>query len=155
MKILGAVLELPAKQHCQSSPFTSTTIYLKTGPNWPNWQCCLPGSSKRAPRILIFNCHGCRLFILCEIHCYLSDHIFLVYYFSLSQCGLSKFGFAVLKLLVKRYYFLLKYFLQVCTNVPREVCDVGQKEVCKDVQRNECKIVPVEKRIRQCSNKPK
>ena len=23
MKILGAVLELPAKQHCQSSPFTS------------------------------------------------------------------------------------------------------------------------------------
>ena len=28
-------------------------IYLKTGPNWPNWQCCLSGSSKRAPRILI------------------------------------------------------------------------------------------------------
>jgi hypothetical protein len=23
MKILGALLELPAKQHCQSSPFTS------------------------------------------------------------------------------------------------------------------------------------
>jgi hypothetical protein len=23
IKILGAVLELPAKQHCQSSPFTS------------------------------------------------------------------------------------------------------------------------------------
>ena len=46
MKILGAVLELPAKQHCQSSPF---------GPNWPNWQCCLAGSSKTAPRILIFS----------------------------------------------------------------------------------------------------
>ena len=30
-------------------------IYLKTGPNWPNWQCCLAGSSKRAPRILIFS----------------------------------------------------------------------------------------------------
>ena len=35
-----------------------------------------------------FNCHGCRLFILCEIHCNLSSHIFWVYYgvyFSLSQ----------------------------------------------------------------------
>jgi hypothetical protein len=29
-------------------------IYLKIGPNWPNWQCCLAGSSKRTPRILIF-----------------------------------------------------------------------------------------------------
>ena len=28
---------------------------LKTGPNWPNRQCCLAGSSKRAPRILIFS----------------------------------------------------------------------------------------------------
>ena len=26
---------------------------LKIGPNWPNWQCCLAGSSKTAPRILI------------------------------------------------------------------------------------------------------
>ena len=51
MKILGAVLELPAKQHCQSSPYT----YLKIGPNWPNRQCCLAGSSKRAPRIFIFS----------------------------------------------------------------------------------------------------
>ena len=46
IKILGVVLELPAKQHCQSSPFTSY---------WPNWQCCLAGSSKTAPRILIFS----------------------------------------------------------------------------------------------------
>ena len=39
-------------------------IYLKIGPNWPNWQCCLTGSSKTAPRILIFfNWHGCRFFI--------------------------------------------------------------------------------------------
>ena len=45
IKILGAVLELPAKQ----------SIYLKIGPNWPNWQCCLAGSSKTAPRILIFS----------------------------------------------------------------------------------------------------
>ena len=30
-------------------------IYLKIGPNWPNWQCCLAGSYKTAPRILIFS----------------------------------------------------------------------------------------------------
>ena len=34
----------------------------------------------------IHPCHGCRIFILCEIHCYWSAHIFWVYYFSLSQC---------------------------------------------------------------------
>ena len=50
IKILGAVLELPARQQCQSSPFTS-----KIGPNGLNWQCCLAGSSKTAPRILIFS----------------------------------------------------------------------------------------------------
>ena len=38
IKILEAVLKLPAKQHCQL-----------------NWQCCLAGSSKTAPRILIFS----------------------------------------------------------------------------------------------------
>ena len=50
IKILGAVFELPAKQHCQFSPF---------GPifevNGLNWQCYLAGSSKTAPRILIFS----------------------------------------------------------------------------------------------------
>ena len=50
IKILGAPLELLAKQHCQSSPFTS-----KLGQILPNWQCCLGGSSKSAPRILIFS----------------------------------------------------------------------------------------------------
>ena len=30
-------------------------MYLKTGPNWPNQQRCLVGSSKTAPRILIFS----------------------------------------------------------------------------------------------------
>ena len=50
IQILGAVLELPAKLHCQSSPFTS-----EVGPNGLNWQCCLAGSSKTAPRILIFS----------------------------------------------------------------------------------------------------
>ena len=50
IKILGAVLELPAKQHCQFSPF---------GPifevNGLDWQCYLAGISKTAPRILIFS----------------------------------------------------------------------------------------------------
>jgi hypothetical protein len=50
IKILGAVLELPAKQHCQFSPF---------GPifevNGLDWQCYLAGSSKMALRILIFS----------------------------------------------------------------------------------------------------
>ena len=44
IKIQGAVLELPIQP-----------IYLKTGPNWPNQQCRLAGSSKTAPRILIFS----------------------------------------------------------------------------------------------------
>ena len=30
-------------------------IYWKNGPNGPNWQCSLAGSSKTAPRILIFS----------------------------------------------------------------------------------------------------
>ena len=50
IKLLGAVLELPAKQRCQFSPF---------GPifevNGLDWQCYLAGSSKTAPRILIFS----------------------------------------------------------------------------------------------------
>ena len=41
MKILGA---LPIQ-----------LIYLKIGPNWPNWKCCLAGSSKTALRNLIFS----------------------------------------------------------------------------------------------------
>ena len=76
IKILGAVLE---HQHCRFGQF---------GPilNGLDWQCCLAGSSKTAPRILIFfNCPGCRISILCEIHCYLYPHIFWVHYFSLSQ----------------------------------------------------------------------
>jgi hypothetical protein len=50
MKILGAVLELPAKQHCLSSLFTS-----KFGQIGQNWQCFLASSSKMAPRIFIFS----------------------------------------------------------------------------------------------------
>ena len=39
IRILGTILELPAKH----------------GPNVLNWHCCLAGSSKTAPRILIFS----------------------------------------------------------------------------------------------------
>ena len=50
IKILGAVLELPAKQHCQFSPF---------GPifevNGLDWHCFLATTSKTAPRILILS----------------------------------------------------------------------------------------------------
>ena len=42
IEIMGAVLELPARQ----------LIYLQDG---PNWQCCLAGSSKTASRISIFS----------------------------------------------------------------------------------------------------
>jgi hypothetical protein len=50
IKILGAILELPAKQHCQFSPFGP--IFEANG---LDWHCCLAGSSKTAPRILIFS----------------------------------------------------------------------------------------------------
>ena len=50
IKILGALLELPTKQYCQFWP-----IYQEFGQNGLNWQCCLAGSSKTAPRILIFS----------------------------------------------------------------------------------------------------
>ena len=50
IKILGAVLELPAKQHCQFSPFGP--LYEVNG---LDWQCYLAGSSKMSPRILIFS----------------------------------------------------------------------------------------------------
>ena len=48
IKILGAILELPAKLPIQ-------LIHQENGPNGLNWQCCLAGSSKTAPRILIFS----------------------------------------------------------------------------------------------------
>ena len=79
IKILGAVLELPTKQHCQFGP-----IYKVNG---LDWLCCLAGSSKTAPRILIFSIAMGVDFILCEIYGYLCPHIFWVYYFSLNQCG--------------------------------------------------------------------
>ena len=50
IRILGAVLELPAKQHCQFSPFGP--IYEVNG---LDWKCYLAGSSKTVSRILIFS----------------------------------------------------------------------------------------------------
>ena len=50
IKILGAVLALPAKQLCQFSPFCPILEV-----NGLDWQCYLAGSSKTAPRILIFS----------------------------------------------------------------------------------------------------
>ena len=45
IKILGAVLELPAKQHCQFGPFTKKSG--KMG--------CLGGRSQTVPKILILS----------------------------------------------------------------------------------------------------
>ena len=45
IKILGAVMELLPIQ----------SIHQENGPNGLNWQCYLAGSSKTAPRILIFS----------------------------------------------------------------------------------------------------
>ena len=50
IKIVGAVLELSAKQHFQFSPFGP--LYEVNG---LDWQCYVAGSSKMAPRILIFS----------------------------------------------------------------------------------------------------
>ena len=47
IKILGALLELLANQHCQFGPEFEV--------NGLDWQCCLAGSSQRAPRIFIFS----------------------------------------------------------------------------------------------------
>ena len=53
IKILGAILDLPASQYCQFLPFQP--IHLENGSNRLYWQCCLAGSSKTVPRILIFS----------------------------------------------------------------------------------------------------
>jgi len=51
IKILGAVLELPAKPHCQFSPFG--TIFEVNG---LDWQCYLASSSKVPPTPKIQHC---------------------------------------------------------------------------------------------------
>ena len=49
MKILGAVWS------CQLNSTANPAHLPEIGPTWPNWQCCLAGSSKTAPMILIFS----------------------------------------------------------------------------------------------------
>ena len=49
IKILGAVLALPAKQHCQSSPFGHFCG------NWAGLAMLFSWKLKKAPRILIFS----------------------------------------------------------------------------------------------------
>ena len=51
IKILGAVLELPAKQHCQYSHYSPFGPIFEV--NGLDWQCYLAGSFKTGPRILI------------------------------------------------------------------------------------------------------
>ena len=52
-----------------------------------------------------FNCYRCRLFILCEVHCYFWPHIFWVYYFSLSQCVFQWFILHSFVLIIVQKYF--------------------------------------------------
>ena len=64
IKIVGAVLELPARQQCQSSPFPAkigligTSVWLVV-PKWPT-------------EFTFFIYYWCQTFILSEIHSYLS-----------------------------------------------------------------------------------
>ena len=67
MKILGALLELPA--------LPIQPIYLKIGPNWPNRQCCLAGMQLQK---------GSQDFDFLRLP-WVPIILFMVYHFSLSQ----------------------------------------------------------------------
>jgi hypothetical protein len=56
-------------------------LYLKIGPNWPNRQCCLAGSSKTASRILIFSI------------AIFADYSFYVK--SIASCATTFFGYII------------------------------------------------------------
>jgi hypothetical protein len=56
-------------------------ISLKIGPNWPNRQCCLVGSSKTAPKISIFSIAMC------------ADFSFYVK--SIATCAPTFFGYII------------------------------------------------------------
>ena len=47
-------LQATAVDKCETA-LPIQPIYLENGPNGLNWQCCLAGSSKTNPRILIFS----------------------------------------------------------------------------------------------------
>ena len=72
IKILGALLELPAKQHIQFGQFEVNGL---------DWQRCLAGSSKTAPRIFIFS-----IFLGAEYLSYLN---------SIATFALTFFGYII------------------------------------------------------------
>ena len=57
----------------------------------------------------------CRLFISCEIHCYMCPHIFWVYHFSLSQCDCALFLFSDtgISLQIQMYQLYSEFFVFV------------------------------------------
>ena len=79
IKILGAVLELQARQHCQSSPFTK-----KMGQ--------IGGAAFH-----FFNCPWCWIFISCEIYCYPMPRTFFDKY--------SRFFFSLIHTSRTLFYF--------------------------------------------------
>ena len=88
MKILWAVLELPAKQHSQSGAQPIQPIYPQ---NWAKLAksavLLIAGSSKTAPRILIFSIAiGADFLIWAEFHWDLSPQIFWTYQFIFRLC---------------------------------------------------------------------
>ena len=61
---------------------TANSAHLpQNWPNWPNRQCCLAGSSKTAPRILIFS-------IAMDAH-------YSFYVKSIAICALTFFGYII------------------------------------------------------------
>ena len=90
MKILGAVLELLQLKS------TANPVYLKTVPNWPNQRCCLAGSSKTVPRILIFSIVMCAKYLsyvksiatfALKFYSYIISVLASVYSLRLHGCG--------------------------------------------------------------------
>ena len=65
IKVFVAILELPAKQHSQFSPFGLFLGWTGWIGSRPDWQCCLAGSSKIAngPFELISDVHWLAQFI--------------------------------------------------------------------------------------------
>ena len=71
IKILGAVLALPAKQHCQSSPFGHFCG------NWAGLAMLFSWKLKKGPQDFdFFNCNEWWLFIWCEKHWDLGARIY-------------------------------------------------------------------------------
>ena len=65
--LTGWYLALPAKQHCQFSQFSR---FLG---EWAKLAVLFSWQLQNGPQDFdFFNCHGCRIFILYESHCYLS-----------------------------------------------------------------------------------